>query len=605
MTPRTLWTLTLLFAVALMATLSPSSAEACGGFFCDSAQPVNQAAERIIFSDNEDGTTTAIIQILYNGPSDRFAWVLPVPSIPTIGLSSNVAFTRLQSATNPNYQLQTTVEGECMEETDFNATGSSSSGGVQDTSSSSDMNGPPVVVVAAGSVGPYDYEVIELDSTLTDPAQVAVDWLETNGYDVTSVGPDLLRPYLEMEMKLLAFRLTKQAESGDVRPVILTYDAELPSIPIKLTAAAADDDMGVLVWTLGSDRAIPLNYLSLELNDAVINWFNPASNYNDVVNLAANEAGGHGFVTEFADASSTQDGVVFQDFEQTGWNNLVEDDWNMRHGELLSRTLGGYFGWDGISETIREQVPLPAEAASYDDLIECVTCYYSFDMAEIPNFDPAAYLAAFSTNVIEPMVETEAVLQSRPYITRLYTTLSAAEMTEDPVFNFNPDLDPVSNQHTAERIIECAPDIERFEAPWRAALPSGQVVRGVGQSWPVSTAQMPLNLRVVQMSTSGEGEVVQDNTETITQGVTENNEAYPPRDPNTSSSGSTSSGSTSSGTTSSGASADAEWTDRPGGDDAACGCNSLRQQDQHNPWGPLGALAALALGWVGVMRRRD
>src|SRR3954469_24098629 len=87
----------------------PSAALACGGFFCNSAQPVNQAAEGIIFADNGDGTTTAVIQIQYQGPAQSFSWLLPISSVPKsdndIGIASNLALQRLQSATNPSYSL--------------------------------------------------------------------------------------------------------------------------------------------------------------------------------------------------------------------------------------------------------------------------------------------------------------------------------------------------------------------------------------------------------------------------------------------------------------------------------------------------------------------
>ena len=43
---------------ALSTSLMPKPAVACGGLFCNSAQPVNQSAERIIFSHNGDGTVT-------------------------------------------------------------------------------------------------------------------------------------------------------------------------------------------------------------------------------------------------------------------------------------------------------------------------------------------------------------------------------------------------------------------------------------------------------------------------------------------------------------------------------------------------------------------
>jgi hypothetical protein len=144
-------------------------AEACGGFFCSQAQPVNQAAERIIFSDNPDGTVTAVVQIVYQGPSERFAWVLPVPTVPTIGVSSNVAFTRLQTATNPNYTMTTTIEGTCAEATSGATSGFSADGSFSSSGGDSGGTSGGVSVVDAGTVGPYDYEVIQVNPALEDP----------------------------------------------------------------------------------------------------------------------------------------------------------------------------------------------------------------------------------------------------------------------------------------------------------------------------------------------------------------------------------------------------------------------------------------------------
>ena len=62
--------------------LAPAPSHACGGFFC-SATPVDQTAERIIFTVNDDGTITAYIQIRYTGEKDNFAWIIPVPAPPT------------------------------------------------------------------------------------------------------------------------------------------------------------------------------------------------------------------------------------------------------------------------------------------------------------------------------------------------------------------------------------------------------------------------------------------------------------------------------------------------------------------------------------------
>ena len=63
--------------------------------------------------------------------------------------------------------------------------------------------------------------------------------------------------------------------AGSIRPIMITYESELPYIPIRPTAVAAKDDMGVMVWVGAKSRAIPENYKALELNEALINWFSP------------------------------------------------------------------------------------------------------------------------------------------------------------------------------------------------------------------------------------------------------------------------------------------------------------------------------------------
>ena len=79
------------------------------------------------------------------------------------------------------------------------------------------------------------------------------------------------------------------------------------------------------------------------------------------------------------------------------------------------------------------------------------------------------------------------MIDRAPYTTRLYSTLSAAEMTVDPVFVFNPELPDVDNVHRAERIIECDRDVYQFEAPWRIEFPQGTTIRGTADdvgNWP-------------------------------------------------------------------------------------------------------------------------
>jgi len=510
-------------ALAMIAHAEP--AHACGGLFCSATAPVNQAAERIIFSKNADSTVTAVVQIQYQGPSSEFAWVLPVPGIPDVQVSSDLAFTRLQLASNPQYVLSTEIEGTCKDDDRvFFPNGSTDSGGGGGAGGS---GGGGVTVLAQGNVGPYDYVVIQPDGAFDNVGDVMVEWLTNEGYDVVPPGgdpadiSDLLGSYLEAGMNLIAFRLTKGNDEGTIRPIRITYASDQPMIPIRPTAVAANDDMGVMVWVLGESRAVPVNYRSLELNEALIDWLTGGTNYNQVVVAAANEAGGQGFVTERAVPSEQYENVVVADFERQAWEQLLLNAPALSSEDVARQSLI-FSGWDGYLEVLEDFLP----QNDIDLLIQCPGCSDS-----LTPFDKGAFLDALTVDVITPMLDTENLLASRPYVTRFYTTLSAPEMDVDPLFDFNADLEDVSNVHNATRVIECGPSISFSEATSRIELEDGRVVRlPPGASWPFvpgSEASPPANAIIAQLLTSGPGTVVRDNGDAIDDALADHNAQVP------------------------------------------------------------------------------
>lgn len=518
--------------VALALIADPSPAGACGGFFCSANAPVNQAAERIIFAKNADDTVTAVVQIQYSGPSEDFAWVLPVPGIPDVNVSSDLAFRRLQAASNPQYITTTVVEGECdsvptnFGPNDFaggfgGASGAGGAGGARE---------PGVDVLAEGNVGPYDFVVIQPNASSETIGQVAVDWLTDEGYDVVPPGGDpmsiatLLGGYLQGGMNLLAFRLTKGNSTGTIRPIWITYESDQPMIPIRPTAVAADDDMGVMVWVLGEHRAVPINYRGLVLNEALIDWTRAAANYNQVVIAAANEAGGQGFVTERAGVAGDYDDIVVLPFERSDWEFLSMSTDALTSAELLTETATLFGTWDGIREVVEPWLP---DDVDIDAFLSCPRCEQDL----LGSIDKEAFIAAVETEVIQPMLATQALLLARPYVTRLYTTMSAPEMDLDPLFDFNPDLPDATNIHNATQVVECAPGITRGEAPSRFELEDGQVVRlAPGARWPFTPGAdeaLPANAEVIQLSTSGQGTVIRNNSAAITALLDEHNDTVP------------------------------------------------------------------------------
>ncbi len=504
----------------LVVGLSSGRADACGGFFCSQQQPVNQAAERIIFADHGDGTVTAVIQIMYEGPAESFSWLLPISTVPEgddLKVASDLAFTRLQLATNPTFNLTTTVEGRCGSAF---ANDNALAGPVSVQRESCEDN-PYLVgceapegganLEASGIVGAFEWSVISVPAGQADPSVPALAWLNANGYDATPESAALIGPYLAEGMYLLALRLTKGADTGSIRPIQLTYAAEAPMIPIKLTAVAANDDMGVMTWTLSSSRAVPFNYNALELNEARVNWFNASSNYDGVVTEAADAAGGQGFVTEFAGPSSSLAEVVWRADEEAAWLS-IETRTYFNFQDIFNTVFESYQSWNGFWDAIRRAVVLP-EGLSFENFRICPNCY-SDDIT----FSPASLLDAIETDVIEPVRGVQALIDAAAYTTRLYSTLSAAEMLVDPVFKFNPDLPDVDNIHQATRVIECNENVQEFEASWRIDFPQGSTIRGTAQDvgqWPDAVAEQPANFRVLTLSTSGDGVVLEDNESEI------------------------------------------------------------------------------------------
>jgi MYXO-CTERM domain-containing protein len=497
----------------------PASAHACGGLFCSSPNlPINQAAEKIIFSANADNTVTAVIQIAYQGPAPKFSWLLPISSVPNpdqIGVASNLAFQRLQSATNPQYGLTVSVEGTCADESrgSVSGTGTGGSGGSGGFGGNAlpPSADPAVTVDATGTIGAFDYAVISVDPSTADPADAASKWLTTNEYSVSEGAPGLIRPYLQAGMHLLALKLVKGADTGSIRPLMLTYDGKSPMIPIKLTAVAANENMGVMAWVLGTARGVPQNYVALELNEARINWFNAQSNYNAVVTAAADEGTGQGFVTEFAGKTTTLNSVVWNPNDELQWQNARNSVYQSFE-QMFSAVYNQWGQWDGFWDAMQLAVTLPANV-KFADFRSCPNCYQGRIQ-----FAPSVLWDTMEKVVIKPVRDVQALLDRNPYVTRLYTTMSAKEMTADPLFTFNGELQDVSNVHTANRVIECNSSVSQFNAPWRIELPHGGVVRGVGSAvgiWPSAFDSQPSNQRILRLAASGPGEVIEDKSADI------------------------------------------------------------------------------------------
>ncbi len=534
-------------AVHLALLLPVNRAQACGGFFCDSANIVNQDAERIVFAREADGSVTQIVEVLYEGDAEKFAWLLPVPGTPEPGVSSVQALDALQRNTNPRYSLNFDFETCRNVQLGIGASDEASADGGIAAGGAGGNRG--VTVLDAGKVGAFDYATISVDDP-ENPAEAALTWLSENGYDVGTVGESVLEPYLANGLNLIAFKLEKGQSTGAIQPISLRFvpdgDAEARMvIPIRPTAVAATENMPIMVWVLGEERAVPANYYGLELNDLLINWFNAGSNYNDVVIAAANEAGGQGFVTEYANDEHTFDDPVGYQGELQQFN-YFKNGVGGRNQDVLVELMRRYGGYDGMLDLVADHVPL-RDGITAEQFLSYPECYFGADSSysrsqgnyydryecepfadgldewgnplsddPIYSVDMDDLLGLIESEILGPIAELDRLIADLPYMTRLYTTMSADEMTKDPEFDYKSDLPTVSNFHSADAYVYC-------DDSYAVTLPDGTKVYGREMgAWPYDTPNedpdendVPVNVRVLSFAGSGSPDTVFDNQDKI------------------------------------------------------------------------------------------
>jgi hypothetical protein len=376
--------------IGLAVAVEAAPAGACGGFFCGQ-QPVDQTAERILFEVGQDSVTMTT-QIVFSGDAADFAWVLPLSEVPLEGsldVWHQQALNALDANTGPLFFPPDDPACYSCLGCEFAVPGASPPA-EQATSAP-----PPVEVFIRQEVGEYDVAVIGSE----DPAAL-IQWLNDEGYRITPPMEPYIERYTSEGLKFLALKLLDTADVDRLSPFRFTLPGTTPTIPLRMTALAAEPEMSILTFVLASERFEGKNWANLEIPDDQIRY-NPTSVYATTVSTnwprlvaqAVDEADGQGWVTELAGPSSDYVGL------------------------LQSQVQNGNFA-----------TPEDAEAA-------------------------ADLLAAF---------------QAHPYLTRLYTRVSAEEMTSDPVFG-RTTLGNVSREHRLSRFVngvdQCGEDARASTDP--------------------------------------------------------------------------------------------------------------------------------------------
>ena len=273
---------------------------------------VNQSAEQIIF-ETEPGWVTAHVLIKYAGDPAKFAWIVPVPEVPTLGISPVSAFGVLDKLTQPNVSvaledLCPTSAWSCAHHEqpycgDDNGDAITLPDGGFGGASDAGTNGTGVTVISEQVVG--DYQTVTFRAS---EAAAAVQWLRDNGFIVNQTTSIYMESYVQANMVFVAAKLVPGAGIKAIKPLKMRYRAAYPTVPLILTAVAAEPHLTVNAFIYGTQPFKPQGHPIVTIpQDRIAQDRKGRTNYPMVLARAIDEVGGDGFAIEYRGSPVTYD----------------------------------------------------------------------------------------------------------------------------------------------------------------------------------------------------------------------------------------------------------------------------------------------------------
>jgi MYXO-CTERM domain-containing protein len=422
-------------AAAVVIAAAPSRAEACGCLsppdpvaLGEDDFAVNQQAEQIIFEVDE-GTITAHVLIRYAGDPSQFAWIVPVPSVPELGLSPAAAFAMIDDATAPivnvgfedlcpvpEYECHQHVFPDCSSPSDGvsdgtgggfdddDGAGFADESGGGETGSGDDGAPPGIDVIDMQQVG--SYETVTFTAAEAD---LAVQWLQENGFIVNDTMTPYMMPYVEAGMIFVAAKLEAGAGIDAIEPLRLTYADTNPMIPLILTAVASEPHLTVTTYIYDDVAYRPqVRPVAVIDPERVAIDASGRINYPQLLSRTVDEIGGDGWVIEYGATPPT---------------TSFDDPSGCCVGDFDACFLGG------------------------DSQCQCPDAEFDADdCGAIPGLLDAIDLV-------------NGLANKHTRVTRLTTRISAEEMTFDPTFEPDPEMpliDRLNVQGTEYSLDQCS-----------------------------------------------------------------------------------------------------------------------------------------------------
>jgi hypothetical protein len=201
--------------------------------------------DRVIVEIHGDGTISTTISAEYTAFTGDFAWVLPVPTAPirVENLADNIGdVNALDTLTAPRFEQPVNYCAAVLDE-----------------------NPDDMIDAAVGEAvdfpNPGDYVTFGADQAGDLPT-----WLAERGLTFTEDAAALIADYAAEGWTFVGFGIDQEGRRGQIGPVRVTYEAEAPVIPLRLSTYHGASDYLLTAWVLADQPWLPENSQQAEID---------------------------------------------------------------------------------------------------------------------------------------------------------------------------------------------------------------------------------------------------------------------------------------------------------------------------------------------------
>ncbi|MBU0606404.1 MAG: DUF2330 domain-containing protein [Armatimonadetes bacterium] len=229
---------------------------------------VSSAAQKavIIYTG---GRETLLLQTTYSGPAAEFAWVVPVPALPTRQDIFPASKDFIQGALEATQPRVTTRLIDPFESEGPGPGGRGMSPG--ESPGAPGMPGAPgapaVTVHERFTMGQFDVAVLSAVGA-TD----LLRWLKAKGFALPSGGEDIIGEYLHKHWYFVALRINPEATAKqgiiqEVSPLGISFPAKAPVFPLRISAVSAPPRTSLILVVMGDKPFAPVELPAIQLPD--------------------------------------------------------------------------------------------------------------------------------------------------------------------------------------------------------------------------------------------------------------------------------------------------------------------------------------------------